>query len=274
MAQNNKDKNTEPASDAARADSPGEGATRGDSVDETRPMKKITGNETPGELADTATRSAAAPADAEDPYGADDDQWNVEVTHESGASTQGHDGHDGEEHAELDWGERWKLTRQFAAMSRSSAVLMISFLLVLLLYLWVKEDPVVTLPSDQPATSETADPSATTESTGETSATETSDTDPSGTAESSAVPTGTQSAAPPTGNQGAAESQVPTRDSSGQSDTQPGGNTGNGGAGGQGEQGTGTGDTGQGETGGTAQGAGTDQGAAAGTGGEAGQNAA
>ena len=283
MAQNNKDKNTGPASDAARADSPGEGATRGDSVDETRPMKKITGNETPGELADKGTRPAPASADTEDPYGADDDQWDVEVTHDSSANADGHDGHAGEEHDELDWGERWKLTRQFASMSRSSAILMISFLLVLLLYLWVKEDPVVTLPSDQPATSETADPSATTEPTGETSATATSEVDPSGTAESSAVPTGTESADPTAGNQGSADSQVPTRDSSGQSDTQTGGNTGNGGTSGQSEQGTGTGETGQGATGagegqdatgGTAQGAGTGQDAAAGTGGEAGQNAA
>lgn len=185
---------------------------------------------------------------------------------------------EGEDDADepMDWGERWKITRQFASMSRSSAILMISFLLVLLLYLWVKEDPLVTVPANDPAeTSETADPSATTESTGETSATGTSDAEPTESQDASTVPTGAESADPMTGNQGAGESQVPTQDNTGQNGSQTGdmGDSGtNSGNGTGGTDGTG-GQTGQG-TQGDASAQGAEAGQSAGTGETAGTGAA
>lgn len=261
-------KNTEPTSDAGRTDPAGDGATRGDSIDETRPMRKITGNENP---VDAKYDTGAADTSTE----ADDDQWDPQVTHEPGDGEvgEGHGpaGHESEEHEELDWGERWKITRQFVSMSRSSAILMISFLLVLLLYLWVKEDPLVTVPANDPAeASETADPSATTEPTGESSATETSEAEPTGTQDASTAPTGAESAEPTAGNQGAGDSQVPTQGNTGQNGSQTGGtgdsgtNTGTGtggtdGTGGQTGQGTQGDASGQGAEGGTAQGADTGQ---------------
>lgn len=245
-------------------------STRGDSVDETAPMKKITSETRPAE---------AIPSDGE--WDADESN-DPDFAHPARlAKSESEE----VEEDELDWGDKLRLTRQFMRMSRSSAVLMISFLLVLLLYLWVKEDPLVTLPASDPApASETADPSATTEPTGETSATGTSEAEPSGTEGSSAAPTGTESAAP-TADRGAAGSEVPTSGNSGQTETETGGTTGTngtngtGGTDGQGngagtDTGQGTGDAGQGAEGGTAQGAGTGQAAGAGQAGAAGQNAA
>ncbi|HJE91925.1 MAG TPA: hypothetical protein K8V11_13045 [Dietzia timorensis] len=275
-------KGTEPTSDGGRTDPAGDGGTRGDSVDETRPMRKITGNEKPEATADdTAT--------ADTPPEVDDDRWDPKVTHEpseSGAGAgPGHAGHESDEHEELDWGERWKITRQFVSMSRSSAVLIISFLLVLLLYLWVKEDPLVTVPANDPAeASDTADPSETTEPTGETSATETSEAEPTDAQDASTAPTGAESADPTPGNQGAGDSQVPTQGNTGQGGSQTGGtgdsgaNTGDGtgtgtdGTGDQTGQGTQGDASGQGAEGGTAQGAGTGQ--SDGTGDTGGANAA
>lgn len=152
---------------------------------------------------------------------------------------------DGEDDSDepMDWGERWKITRQFASMSRSSAVLLITFLLVLLLYLWVKEDPVVTLPSgnadetSEPA--ETTEPAESTEPSGE----------PSSTDAGSETPSGTESAAPTTEDQASDGSQVPTQSGDGGDATQNGGTGDTGGqSGGQG-----------GESQGTQDGAGTDQ---------------
>lgn len=275
-------KNTEPASDGGRTDPAGDGATRGDSIDETRPMRKITGDEKPA----AAGEDIAAEAPSED----GENPWDPKVTHEpgEGEAGDGHSaGHENDEE-ELDWGERWKLTRQFVSMSRSSAILMISFLLVLLLYLWVKEDPLVAVPANDPAeTSETADPSATTEPTGETTETGTSEAEPTGSQDASTAPTGADSADSTADNQGAGESQVPTQGNSGQGTSGQGGSqtggtgdtatdTGNGTAGtngtsGQTGQGTQGGDaSGQGTEGGTAQGADTGQSAGTGETGQAG----
>lgn len=143
----------------------------------------------------------------------------------------------------MDWGERWKITRQFASMSRSSAMLLITFLLVLLLYMWVKEDPVVTFPTgNADETSETSEPAETTEPSGETSPTDTA----------GETPSGTESAAPTAENQDPAGSQVPTQSGDGSDTSQ------NGGTGGTSDTGGQT-DAPSDDTQGTQDGAGTDQ---------------